>query len=143
MGIREKLRHEETIVSDHHPYYATSQRVVLLQELDGREELWEIPYARLTSIDVVRLPRHKMMIAGTLMVVGGAIMSSVGFFTSWLAIVFGVIALIYGGIGREAFYQFHANDMTKEEATKWRLVYWGSGSFIRTIQTIRGDRSEF
>jgi hypothetical protein len=143
MGIREKLRHEETVVSDHNPYYATSQRVILLLDVDGREELWEIPYERLSSVEVVKLPRHKMMIAGTLLVISGVIMSSMGFITSPLAIVAGVAALIYGGIGKEAFYQFHANNMTKEETTKWRLVYWGSGSFIRTIETLRGNRTEF
>ena len=142
MGIRERLRHEEIIISDHHPYYATSQRVIHYQEIDGREELWELPYARLTSVEVVKLPRHKMMIAGTAMIVGGAVMSTVGFITSWVAILVGIAAIIYGGIGREAYYQLHANGMTKEEAARWRLVYWGSGSFIRTIRTVTGRDGE-
>ena len=142
MGIRGRLRHEETIISDHHPYYATSQRVILLQEIDGREELWELPYARLTSVEVIKLPRHRMMIAGTLMIVGGAIMSTIGYFTSGLAILAGIGAIIYGGIGREAYYQLHADGMTKEEAARWRLAYWGSGSFIRTIRTVTGKNEE-
>ena len=143
MGIRERLKHGETIISDHHPYYATSDRVIHYQEIDGREELWELPYARLTSVEVVKLPRHKMMIAGTMLIVGGAIMSvTLQFITSWLAIVGGVAAIIYGGIGREAYYQLHANGMTKEEAARWRLVYWGSGSFIRTIRTVTGRDGE-
>lgn len=142
MGIRGRLRHEETIISDHHPYYATSQRVILLQEIDGREELWELPYARLTRVEVVKLPRHKMMIAGSMMIIGGAIMSTIGYFTSGLAILAGIGAIIYGGIGREAFYQLHADGMTKEEAARWRLVYYGSGSFIRTIRTVTGKNEE-
>ena len=142
MGIRGRLRHEETIISDHHPYYATSQRVILLQEIDVREELWELPYARLTSVEVIKLPRHRMMIAGTLMIVGGAIMSTIGYFTSGLAILAGIGAIIYGGIGRETYYQLHADGMTKEEAARWRLAYWGSGSFIRTIRTVTGKNEE-
>ena len=142
MGIRGRLRHEETIISDHHPYYATSQRVILLQEINGREELWELPYGRLTRVEVVKLPRHKMMIAGTMMIVGGAIMSSIGYFTSILSLVGGIAAIIYGGIGREAYYQLHADDMTKEEAARWRLAYYGSGSFIRTIRTVTGKIDE-
>ena len=142
MGIRGRLRHEETIISDHHPYYATSQRVILLQEINGREELWELPYGRLTKVEVIKLPRHKMMIAGTMMIVGGAIMSSIGYFTSILALLGGICAIIYGGIGREAYYQLHANGMTKEEAARWRLVYWGSGSFIRTIRIVTGKNEE-
>ena len=142
MGIREHLRHEETIISDHHPYYATSQRVIHYQEIDGREELWELTYARLTSVEVVKLPRHKMMIAGTMLIIGGAVMSTIGFITSWLAILAGIGAIVYGGIGREAYYQLHANGMTKEEAARWRLVYWGSGSFIRTIRTVTGKDAE-
>jgi hypothetical protein len=142
MGIRGRLRHEETIISDHHPYYATSQRVILLQEINGREELWELPYGRLTKVEVVKLPRHKMMIAGSMMIIGGAIMSSIGYFTSVLAIFGGIGAIIYGGIGREAYYQLHADDMTKEEKARWRLVYYGSGSFIRTIRTVTGKNEE-
>ena len=143
MGIRERLRYGETIVSDHHPFYATSQRVIHYEEIDGREELWELPYARLTSVEVIKLPRHKMMIAGTMLTIGGIIMATVGFITSWPAIIIGMGAIIYGGIGREAYYQLHADGMTKEEAARWRLVYWGSGSFIRTIRTITGERSEY
>ena len=142
MGIRGRLRHEETIISDHHPYYATSQRVILLQEINGREELWELPYGRLTKVEVIKLPRHKMMIAGTMMIIGGAIMSSIGYFTSILALVGGIGAIIYGGIGREAYYQLHADGMSKEEAARWRLVYWGSGSFIRTIRIVTGKNEE-
>ena len=142
MGIRGRLRHEETIISDHHPYYATSQRVILLQEINGREELWELPYGRLTKVEVIKLPRHKMMIAGTMMIVGGAIMSSIGYFTSILALLGGICAIIYGGIGREAYYQLHADGMSKEEAARWRLVYWGSGSFIRTIRIVTGKNEE-
>ena len=142
MGIRGRLRHEETIISDHHPYYATSQRVILLQEINGREELWELPYGRLTKVEVIKLPRHKMMIAGTMMIVGGVIMSSIGYFTSILALVGGIGAIIYGGIGREAYYQLHADGMSKEEAARWRLVYWGSGSFIRTIRIVTGKNEE-
>ncbi len=141
MNIRGRLRYGETVISDHHPYYATSQRIILYQEIEGREELYELPYARVTSVDVVKLPRHKMMVAGTLLIVGGAIMSSYGFITSIPAILAGIGALVYGGIGREAYYQINANGMSKEEAVKWRLVYWGSGSFVRTVQTVLGERS--
>ena len=141
MGIGEQLRHGETIISDHQPFYATSQRVIHYEEKYGREELWEISYARLTSVEVIKMPRHKMMIAGTMLVVGGAIMAAtLAFITSWFAILAGVGALIYGGIGREAYYQLHASGMTKEEAARWRLVYWGNGSFIRTIRTVIGER---
>ena len=144
MGIREQLRHEETIISDHQPFYATSQRVIHYEEKDGIDELWEISYARLTSIEVIKLPRHKIMIGGSMMIIGGAIMAAtIQFFTSWFAILAGVGAIIYGGMGREAYYQLHANGMTKEEAARWRLVYWGNGSFIRTIRTIIGERPEY
>jgi hypothetical protein len=142
MGIKEKLRHEETLISDHQPFYATSQRVIHYEEKDGREELWELSYSRVTSVQVIKLPRHKMMIAGTLMIVGGAILSTIVFITSWLAIIVGVGAIIYGGMGREAFYQIHANGMTKEEVARWRLAYWGNGSFIRTILTAIGKNLE-
>ena len=144
MGIREQLRHGETIISDHQPFYATSLRVIHYEEKEGLDELWEISYARLTSIEVIKMPRHKMMIGGSMMIIGGAIMAAtIQFITSWLAIVVGIGAIIYGGIGREAYYQLHANGMTNEEALRWRLTYYGSGSFIRTIQAITGDSTEY
>ena len=144
MDIRELLRHQETVISDHSPYYATSQRLILYQEIDGIKEISEIPYTRLTSIEVVKLPRHKILIAGTMMIIGGAIMAAtIQFITSWLAIFVGIGAIIYGGIGREAYYQLHANGMTNEETLRWRLIYYGSGSFIRTIQTITGEGTEY
>ena len=96
MNIRSRLRYGETVISDHHPYYATSQRIILYQEVEGREEVWELPYARVTSVDVVKMPRHKMMVAGTLLIVGGAVMSSYGFITSIPAVLAGIGALVFG-----------------------------------------------
>ncbi|MBI2855560.1 MAG: hypothetical protein HYX93_01790 [Chloroflexi bacterium] len=141
MGIRDHLREGEAIISDHSPYYATSYRVIYYQERDGTEELHDPPYGLLSSVEVIKLPRHRVMIASTLMIIGGAVMASYGFFTSWLAIVVGVGGLIYGGMGRKAYYQFRVRGMTQDGESQWRLPYWGSGSFVRTVRTIIGDRS--
>lgn len=140
MDIRRHLRQGESVISDHEPFYATSQRVIHLVETNGVNEAWELPYARLTSVEVVKLPRHKMLIAGTLLVVSGAILTTVGYLTGWVTILVGVAAMGYGGIGREAYYQFHGHGMSEKEESLWRMVYWGSGSFIRTIRTVTGER---
>ncbi len=140
MSIRDHLRQGEAIISDHNPYYATSFRVIHYEEKDGNEELSELPYSRVTSVEVVKLARHNVMIAGTMLVVGGAILAATwNLIGSWLSIVAGIGVVIYGGIGREAYYQFRAEGMDKEEEAKWRLTYWGSGSFVRTVQTVMGD----
>ena len=82
------------------------------------------------------------MIAGTMMVIGGVIMAAtLQFITSWIAMLVGIGVVLYGGIGREAYYQFHAEGMNKDEEMRWRLAYWGSGSFVRTIQTAIGEGS--
>lgn len=142
MSIRDHLRQGEAIISDHNPFYATSYRVIHYEERDGNEEIQELPYSRLTSVEVVKLARHRVMIAGTMMVIGGVIMAvTLVFITSWLTIIAGIGVVIYGGIGREAYYQFHAEGMDKEEEARWRLAYWGSGSFVRTVQTVIGDGS--
>jgi hypothetical protein len=143
MSIRDHLRQGEAIISDHKPFYATSQRIILCHEKGDMEEVWDIPYARLISIGEIKIPHYKVLIAGTMAIVGGAMMSSVGFFTSWPAILLGVALFIYGLAGRKAFYQFHAHDMTPEEEARWRLPNWGSGSFVSTIRTIIGDRPQF
>ena len=138
--IRSHLRSGETIVSDHRPFFATSQRVVLFQ--NNHPRLLEIPYHRLSSIELVKEPYHKLMIAGTLMIIGGAILTTMIYIMSWLAIIVGSGSLVYGAIGRKSYYQLHADRMTDEEELLWRLPYWGSGSFIRTIRKIVGDRSD-
>ena len=143
MGIRDHLRQGETIISDHQPFYATSQRIVLCHEDGGREEVWDIPYARLISIDEVKLPHYKVLIAATMAIVGGAMMSQIGLITAWLAILLGVVVFVYGLTGRKAFYQFNIHDMTTEEETRWRLPHWGSGSFVSTIRVIIGERPQF
>ena len=140
MSIQDHLRQGEAIISDHNPYYATSFRVIHYLEKDGNEELSELSYSRLTSVEVVKLARHNVMIAGTMMVIGGAILAATwGLIGSWLSIIAGIGVVIYGGIGREAYYQFRAEDMDKEEEAKWRLAYWGSGSFVRTVKTAIGE----
>ena len=143
MGIRDQLRPGEVIISDHDPFYASSQRIIHYEERDGKGELRDIPYTSLISIEVIKLPRHKMMVAGTLLIIGGALMAAtLQFLTSWLAIFVGVGAIIYGGIGKESFYQMHAYGMTKDQAAKWRLNYWGNGSFVQTIRTVIGQLPE-
>ena len=138
--IRSHLRSGETIISDHRPFFATSQRVILVQNQHPR--LLEIPYQRLSSIELVKEPLHKLMIAGTLMIIGGAILTTVVYITSWFAIIIGCGSLVYGAIGRKSYYQLNTDKMTDEEELLWRLPYWGSGSFIRTIRRIVGDQSD-
>ena len=140
MSIRDHLRQGEAIISDHNPFYATSHRVIHYEENDGTEELRELPYSRLKSVEVVKLARQNVMIAGTIMVIGGAISAAtLNLITPWLAVIAGIGVVVYGGIGREAYYQFRAEDMDKEEEEKWRLAYFGGGSFVRTVETAIGD----
>lgn len=144
MGIRDKLNPEESIISDNNPYYVTSQRLIYYQENESGEQFSEIPYSRIESVEIVRSPRHKLMIAGTMLILGGAIMAaSMQFITSWPAIFAGIVALIFGGIGRESHYQIHAREMTKLETNIWRLAYWGNGSFVKTVRTIIGEEREY
>ena len=144
MAIRDKLNVEESIISDNSPYYITSQRLIYYQENERGEEFSEIPYSRIESVEIVRSPIHKLMIAGTMLTIGGAIMAaSMHFITSWPAMLAGIAALIYGGIGRESHYQIHAKEMTKLETDRWRLTYWGNGSFVKTVRTITGEEREY
>ena len=138
--IRSHLRPGETIISDHRPFFATSQRVILVQ--NNHPRLLEIPYQRLSSVELVKEPFHKLMIAGTLMIIGGAILTTVIYITSWFAIIIGAGSLVYGAIGRKSYYQLHSDRMTDKDEVLWRLPYWGSGSFIRTIRRIVGDLSD-
>ena len=143
MSIRDHLRQGEAIISDHEPFYATSQRVIHYREMGEKTELRDIPFVRLTSVETVKEVRHKAMIAGTLMVIGGIIMmATVGLFTSPLAILGGIGALVYGMMGKESYYQFRAHEMTREEEAFWHMDYFGSGAFVTAVRNLIGERND-
>ena len=144
MALEEHLLPDETITSQHGPFYATPRRIIRYTQTPEAEQVHELPYTRLSGMELVKLPRHRLMIMGTVVAIGGAFVGLTWglIFTTIIAIPGGIAMVIVGGIGREAYYQLQAHNMTKEEEHLWRVDYRHSQHFINTLHTILGDRPD-
>ncbi len=135
------LKDNERIVSQFGPYFATSQRVLLVIERKGKTEFHEIPYSQLESVEDIRVFNHQKVARGALLALTGFLVSLI-----WLSIVSialvitGVVVLIRGAIRKVAYYQLRGRGMEGPELYKWQLKRFGAGSFIASIQTITGRR---
>ena len=140
MGVENHLNQDERIVSSFEPYYATSKRVLLYNETDSGPEVRELPYSRLERVEEVKVSDHRLMASGTVLAIAGFISAfGLGLYTPVIAVVSGIAMVIYGGIGRPAYYQLHGHGISEREELNWRVRYRGAGSFIASIRTILGD----
>ena len=143
MGVREHLQHGEVMVSEHPPFYLTSQRLLWHQEGPDGEQSRALPLERLISVEEIRTTHHPLMVVGSLLIISGVFLTLVwGLITPVLAIIAGVVALVMGSRGRTTGYQFRAHNLPMDEEALWRLEYWGSGHFITTVRNRITDPSE-
>ena len=138
--IEDQLGQGERVVSNFGPYYATSNRVLLYFQSRTGIVIRELPYAQLERIEEVKLGNPKMMILGTVMALGGFLAAAAwGIVIPLLGLVVGVPVVIYGGIGRPAYYQLHGRDVPGKDIPFWRVRHRGAGSLISSIRTITGE----
>ena len=131
----------EEVLSRLEHYYATSHRVLWYAETPKGEELAELPYYRLRSVELVRAPSHGLMVGGTVMTLAGFLLSLyLGFITGPLAIVFGLGMLFLGAYGKESHYQLNGDNLSREEQARWRIPYRGSMDFIVVVGQRSGRR---
>ena len=134
------LRDDERIVSQFGPYFATSQRVLLITERRGETELHEIPYSLLESVEDLRVFDYRKIARGALLAVTGILVSLI-----WLSIVSialvltGIVLLLAGAIWKVAYDQLRGRGMEGPELKKWQVRHFGAGSFIASIHTITGQ----
>jgi len=133
------LRDGERIVSQFGPYFATSQRVLVVLKKGAGTDVDELPYAQLETIDEVSVPDHRKMIIGSVLAIVGLILT-VGWFLilPLIAVFAGIILVFHGAVGRPAYYQLRGRDMEKQQLRRWQIRRYGAGSFIATIRTITG-----
>ncbi len=145
MNIYKQLTAGEQLLSEFKPFYATSRRILRYEEKAGAPAIKELPYYRLDSIEMVRTPRHNLMMTGTAVVIGALLATFMGLiaFTTIPAIVIGLAVLFYGGAGKEGYYQLHIRNADRNEERLWRVKYEGSGTFIATLRSIIGDMPDF
>ena len=125
------LRDNERVVSQFGPYFATSQRVLLVLHRRGETEFHEIPYSQLESPEEVEAPNYARMTRGTVVACAGLLVSLL-----WLSllsvalIVAGILLLIRGAFWKVGYYQLRAQGMQGRELYRWQLKRDGAGSFI-------------
>ena len=141
MSLLSHLTPGEEVLSRLEHYYATSHRVLWYAETPKGEELAELPYYRLRSVELVREPSHGLMVGGTVMALLGFLLSLyLGFITGPLAIAFGLGMLFLGAYGKEGYYQLNGDNLSQEEQARWRIPYRGSMDFIVVVGQRSGRR---
>ncbi len=153
MALMDHLKDGEDVVARVGPFYATSRRVLRYEPAPQgkepaprgkeKEQLPELPYSRLSRIELVRPPNHPMMIGGTVMALGGLFLTFfVGLFTPMLAVPVGIGVIILGGTGagKPRYFQLHSAGATKLEQALWRIPYHGSMDFIAAVGTRAGNK---
>ncbi|MSQ14761.1 MAG: hypothetical protein EXR50_02725 [Dehalococcoidia bacterium] len=139
MSLRDHLEPEEHIQSRCDPFYATSRRLIRYQLTREGEKIQFLSYRGVKSVELVRKPQHKLMVAGTLMSATGLFLFV--YLMLWTAIpafFMGIGLIIYGGQGNEVYYQIHFDNMTAQEKELWRIRIRGSKDFIASIADITG-----
>ena len=142
MSVRDHLLGGEYILAQSPPLYVTTHRLIRYEEGPGGEEISHYPRERLESVEQERSPDHRIMILGTVVVLGGVYLLTLGFITSVLAIGVGVAGIFYGSTRGESYYQLHIHGVAQEEKARWQVGYRGSGRFIRTLHEILGEPPE-
>lgn len=142
MPLQDHLGPNEQLLSQCEPLYATSTRIIYYRQTNKGEVVHSLPYGRIRRIETVMKPRHRLLIAGTLAVVGGLVLVSLGFITSVLAFLAAAVLIYLGGKGRLAYYQLHADGVRAEEEKLWRADFWRSATFIATVRQIVGELPE-
>ncbi len=135
----------EEILSQFESFYATSRRVIHYRQKSRGEEFRELSYHRLASIETIKTPRHNLMMSGTVIIISAILLTYVGliFVTSIPVFLIGLFLIIYGGFGKEGYYQLHIYDAARGEERPWRVQYWGSSHFIATLRGIIGELPDF
>ena len=137
--VREFLGHNERLVSSFGPYHATSRRVILVSAHRDGLRMHELPYTILESITAVKASDHRQMAIGAALTISG--LATILFWyliVPIVAVVFGVVVLFQGSIGRPAYYQLKGRGMEGEDLRRWQVKYYGAGSFINSISAITG-----
>lgn len=134
-----QLREGERIVSQFGPYFATSQRVLLVLKKATGTVVEELSYDLLTGIHEVNVPNHRKMLAGSILVVVGLVLTFGWYMILPLVAVFVGIGLIFHGArGEPRYYQLEGRDMDRRQLLRWQVQHYGAGSFVASISTMTG-----
>lgn len=143
MRVARYLAYGEEVLAQAGQFYATSTRVIRLQEKEGgRDDIRSLPYSSLAKVELVSKPRHLVMMAGTAVAIFSLPLFFYLYFSPILILLGGIGLVIYGAMEREVYYQLRAYNMTEEEMKLWRIPRKGGGQLAATIRYMIGDRLE-
>ena len=164
MSLEDVLGPGEKVISECKPFYATSRRIIRYDERAGRDQVHELEYHELTSVELVRKPNHPLMIMGTLALLAAILLTTTGLIivTAIPALMAGIMLLVLGARGKLGYYRLNVREpspprpgdpdpgwdgtirslleplglMTPTRDARWCLDYKRGGSFIATIRVI-------
>ena len=133
------LKDGERIVSQFGPYFATSQRILVVLKKAAETVVDELPYAQLETIDEVSVPNHRKMVVGTILAITGFVLTFGWYMILPLIAAFvGIFMVFQGAVGKPAYYQLRGRNMERHQLQRWQIRHYGAGSFIATIRIITG-----
>lgn len=133
MAARDHLMEDESILSSFPPFYATNRRILRCETTGNHEEVHDLFYHRIESVELVRQPRHGLAIGGVVIAFLGIVIWMMGFITAIPSILLGVGLIFWGARGREGYYQFRGYQMPPDELARWQVRFRGSAGFIMTV----------
>ena len=103
------------------------------------EEFEELPYIWVRSVEIVREPNRTLMARGVVAGIAGlGLWFMIGLVTSFALLMLGVILILMGAQGKEAYYQLRSDRLSEKELERWRIPFRGSMEFMATIGTMTG-----
>ncbi len=144
-NIYNHLAPSERLLSTFGTFYATNYRVLRLDPPNGpsRGNLLEIPYAGMTSVDMVRRANHPMLALGMVMALLGLFIIPVLPVSALLTLPIAGVILFMGARGKPGYFQISARDMPQQAEKYWQIKYDGSGSFVATLRSAIGQMPDF
>lgn len=138
MALQDHLMSDEYVLARCIPFYVTTHRVMRYEQNGEREQVGELPYARIRAVELTKRPRYGIMIGGILLTALAVFLFFLGFVSSFFALALGAGLVVYGSQGQEAYYQLRIHNMPEEEQSRWRINFRGSAKFIIALGEQRG-----
>ena len=149
MSLKDFLVQGEEMLARAGGFYATNSRLIKYKKDSTGETLDEIAYSKIKSLDLERNMRFRLMAAGLILVLFGALgpdyvpalleTFGVTWHTGYKYIGYGlsglgIILFLAGAIWRNAYYQLRASGINKKE---WRVKRPYSKNARKLAQAVR------
>ncbi len=133
MPIEDHLTIGENILAQDGKYYATDKRIIRYEKGIFSEDLSDLAYSHISSINLISRFRYPILILiGAIITVLGIIIGK-----DSLMLIVGILFAIAGVLLKDAYYQFLAPGIIGKEAEKWRIYNPESDDATEFIKIVR------